>query len=96
MAEDDEEEYNEDEDEDDLDLSGLPAGYMEALEAATEADDYEAELADDGILPDLPYPDEDEINLSPESYPRIAYMAAQGDERALEILRKIEDANGAE
>ena len=53
-------------------------------EAFTAAADYEYELIQKGILPDLDYDGNDF-----EKFPRVEYMAKQGDERALEILEKI-------
>ena len=70
-----------------------PAGYMEAMEAFGDAEEYENELAEEGILPDAPLPGNGLMNLSAEGFPRIALKAEEGDERALKILAKMKAAN---
>lgn len=83
-------------DEKEIDASGLPDGYMEALRAFIAADEYEAELADQDVLPDLPKREgRNQIKSSGgESYPRISYMAQKGDERAIRILQEFDRVNG--
>ena len=49
-----------------------PAGYMEAMEAFGDAEEYENELAEEGILPDAPLPGNGLMSLSAEGFPRIA------------------------
>jgi hypothetical protein len=66
---------------------------MAALEAFGDAEEYENELAEEGILPDAPLPGNGLMNLSAEGFPRIALKAEEGDERALEILAKMKAAN---
>ena len=70
-----------------------PAGYMEAMEAFGDAEEYENELAEEGILPDAPLPGNGLMSLSAEGFPRIALKAEEGDERALKILAKMKAAN---
>lgn len=70
-----------------------PAGYMEAVEAFMEAEEYENELADEGVIPDAPRPGNGVMNLSPEGFPRIALKAEEGDERAIAIIAKMKAAN---
>lgn len=69
---------------------------MAALEAFEEAEEYENELADEGILPDAPRPGNGVMNLSPEGFPRIAQKAEEGDERAIAIIEKMKAANEME
>ena len=73
--------------------SDLPDGFMVALEAFGDAEEYENELAEEGILPDAPLPGNGLMNLSAEGFPRIALKAEEGDERALKILAKMKAAN---
>lgn len=89
-------ERNDDTEDDDDDLDGMPAGYMEAMEAFSEAEEYENELADQGAIPDAPRPGNGAMTLSAEGFPRIALKAEEGDQRAIEILAKMEKANGME
>ena len=84
---------DEDDFDDDEDGSDLPDGYMVALEAFEEAEEYENELADEGVLPDAPRPGNGVMDLSPEGFPRIAQKAEEGDERAIAILEKMKAAN---
>ena len=84
---------DEDDFDDDEDDSDLPDGFMAALEAFEEAEEYENELADEGILPDAPRPGNGVMNLSPEGFPRIAQKAEEGDERAVAIIEKMKAAN---
>ena len=85
---------DDDEAEDDNeDFGGMPAGFMEAMEAFSEAEEYENELADLGVIPDAPRLGNSTMSLSAEGFPRIALKAEEGDERALEILAKIKAAN---
>lgn len=86
------EDFEEEDDEDDSDWTP-PAGYMEAMEAFMEAEEYENELADEGVIPDAPRPGNGVMNLSPEGFPRIALKADEGDERAIAILTKMRKAN---
>ncbi len=84
---------DEDDEDDDEEFGGMPAGFMEAMEAFAEAEEYENELADLGIIPDAPRPGNGTMSLSAEGFPRIALKAEEGDERALEILAKMNAAN---
>lgn len=86
------EDFDEEDDESDGDWTP-PAGYMEAMEAFMEAEEYENELADEGVIPDAPRPGNGVMNLSPEGFPRIALKAEEGDERAIAILTKMRKAN---
>ena len=86
------EDFEEEDDEDGGDWTP-PAGYMEAMEAFMEAEEYENELADEGVIPDAPRPVNGVMNLSPEGFPRIALKADEGDERAIAILTKMRKAN---
>lgn len=70
----------------------MPAGFVEAMEAFSEAEEYENELADLGVIPDAPRLGNGTMSLSAEGFPRIALKAEEGDERALEILAKIKAA----
>lgn len=80
-------------DEDDED-DDLPDGYMLALQAAMEADEYEKELEHDGFMPEAMTQGKNQaFSLSEESYPRISAKAKEGDARAIEILEMIEKAN---
>jgi len=85
----------EDEEDEEEDYSFLPDGYMDALEVLTVAEEYEEDLADEGILPELKkMRGRNEITTSgEESYPRIVYMAKQGDEKSLSILRELKRIN---
>lgn len=76
--------------------SDLPDGFMAALLAFEEAEEYENELADQGVLPDVPRPGNGVMNLSSEGFPRIALKADDGDERAIAILEKMKAANEME
>ena len=87
---------DEDDFDDDEDGSDLPDGFMAALEAFEEAEEYENELADEGVLPDAPRPGNGVMNLSPEGFPRIAQKAEEGDERAIAIIEKMKAANEME
>lgn len=78
---------------DDEDDSELPDGFMAALEAFEEAEEYENELADEGVLPDAPRPGNGVMDLSAEEFPRIAQKAEDGDERAIAIIEKMKAAN---
>ena len=71
-----------------------PAGYMEAMEAFEEAEEYETELAKQGVLPDAPKPGNGVMSLSADGFPRVALKAEEGDERALAIIAKMNAANG--
>ncbi len=64
------------------------------MEAFMEAEEYENELADEGVIPDAPRLGNGVMNLSPEGFPRIALKADEGDERAAAILAKMRKANG--
>ena len=86
------EDFDEEDDESDGDWTP-PAGYMEAMEAFMEAEEYENELADEGVIPDVPRPGNGVMNLSPEGFPRIELKAEEGDERAIAILAKMRKAN---
>ena len=87
---------DEDDFDDEEDGSDLPDGFMAALEAFEEAEEYENELADEGVLPDAPRPGNGVMNLSPEGFPRIAQKAEEGDERAIAIIEKMKAANEME
>lgn len=71
-----------------------PAGYMEAMEAFEEAEEYENELAAQGVLPNAPLPGNGVMSLSADGFPRIALKAEEGDVKALEIIAKMNAANG--
>lgn len=72
----------------------LPDGYMLALQAAMEADEYEKELEHDGFMPEASTQKVNQaVSLSEDSYPRISAKAKEGDSRAIEILKMIEKAN---
>jgi TPR repeat protein len=73
-----------------------PAGYMEAMEAFTEAEEYENELAEQGVLPDAPRPGNGVMKLSTAEFPRIASKAEEGDSRALDIISKMNSATEKE
>ena len=73
-----------------------PAGFMEAMEAFEEAEEYENELAKQGILPDAPKPGNGVMSLSADGFPRVAVKAEEGDEKALAIIAKMNAANGME
>lgn len=88
----DEEDFDDDFEDEESDFD-LPDGFMLAMEAFEEAEEYENELADAGVIPDAPRPGNGVMNLSPEGFPRIAQKAEEGDERALEILAKMKAAN---
>lgn len=90
---DDDEDFDDFEDDEDEDDPELPGGFMAALEAFAEAEAYENELADTGVLPDLPRPGSGVMNLSADGFPRIALRANEGDERALAIIAKMKAAN---
>ena len=64
------------------------------IEVFAEAEEYEYELADEGILPNAPLPDASMSSL--EDFPRIALKAKEGDERAIAIIQKMKEANGLE
>ena len=87
---------DEDDFDDEEDGSDLPDGFMAALEAFEEAEEYENELADEGVIPDAPRPGNGVMNLSPEGFPRIAQKAEEGDERAIAIIEKMKAANEME
>lgn len=87
---------DEDDFDDEEDGSDFPDGFMAALEAFEEAEEYENELADEGVLPDAPRPGNGVMNLSPEGFPRIAQKAEEGDERAIAIIEKMKAANEME
>lgn len=82
--------YDEDDD------SDTPDGFMAALEAFGEAEEYENELADECVLTDAYRPGNDVMNLSTEGFPRIALKAEEGDERAIAIIGKMKAANEME
>lgn len=86
------EDFEEEDGEDDGDWTP-PVGYMEAMEAFMEAEEYENELADEGVILDAPRPVNGVMHLSPEDFPRIALKADEGDERAIAILTKMRKAN---
>ena len=90
---DDDFDFDEEEEEDDSDL---PDGFMAAMEAFMEAEEYENELADAGLIPDAPRPGGGLMQLNAGGFPRIALKAEEGDPRALEILAKMDAANGLE
>lgn len=73
-----------------------PAGFMEAMEAFEEAEEYENELAKQGVLPDAPKPGNGVMSLSADGFPRVALKAEEGDEKALAIIAKMKAANGIE
>ena len=85
-----------DDDEETEDFEGMPAGFMEAMEAFSEAEEYENELADLGVIPDALRPGNGAMSLSAEGFPRVALKAEEGDERALEIIAKMNAANKIE
>ena len=89
---------NEDDDSEDGEedsSSGLPDGYMAAMEAFEKAEEYEQELSDKGILPDAPKPGGlGMMSLAIDAYPRIAFMAEQGDQRAQDIIALMNATNG--
>lgn len=72
--------------------------YMDNFEVFVavfaEAEEYEYELAEEGLLPEAPLPDASVSSL--EGFPRIAMKAEEGDERALAILEKMKAANEME
>ncbi len=93
----DEDDFDDDFDGDfDEDDSETPDGFMAALLAFEEAEEYENELADQGVIPDAPRPGNGVMNLSPEGFPRIALKAEEGDERAIAIIEKMKAANEME
>lgn len=63
------------------------------MEAFMEAEEYENELADEGLIPDAPRHGNGVMDLSPEGFPRIVLKADEGDERAVAILAKMRKAN---
>lgn len=72
----------------------LPDGYMLALQAAMEADEYEKELEHNGfMLEALTHEKNQVFTLSEESYPRISAKAKDGDAKAIKILEMIRKAN---
>ena len=72
----------------------LPDGYMFALRAAMEAEEYEKELKHSGFMPDeLAHEKNKAFSLSEESYPRISAKAKEGDVKAIGILEMIRKAN---
>lgn len=87
------EHWDDDFDENDDDM---PDGFMLALEAFEEAEAYEIELANQGVMPNESLPGNGIMNLSPEGFPRIALKAEEGDERAIVIIEKIKAANEME
>lgn len=87
---------DEDDSDDDEDSSDPIDGYMVALEAFLEAEEYENELADEGVLPDAPRFGNGVTTLSPEEFPRIAQKAEDGDERAIAIIETMKIANEME
>ena len=85
-----------DEESDEDDGWAPPAGFMEAMEAFEEAEEYENELAKQGVLPDAPKPGNGVMSLSADGFPRVALKAEEGDEKALAIIAKMKAANGIE
>lgn len=73
-----------------------PAGFMAAMEAFEEAEEYETELAKQGVLPDAPKPGNGVMSLSADGFPRVALKAEEGDEKALAIIAKMNAANEIE
>ena len=65
-----------------------PEGYMDAMQAFSEADEYEQELYANGFLPEFPAPSDDGI-MGKEQYPRLMRKAADGDERAQRIAKTL-------
>lgn len=79
---------------DDEEDDGLPDGYMLALQAAMEADEYEKELEHGGFMPEVMSQGKNQVfSLSEESYPRISAKAKEGEQRAIKILEMIKKAN---
>ncbi len=67
----------------------LPPGYMEALKAFGEADDYERELYEAGYLPEAGKPGKMKGPVGKKEYPRLERKAAEGDERAKRIYAAL-------
>lgn len=84
----DEEDFDDIGDDDDS-----PSGYMAAMEAFIAAEEYETELADQGLLPDAPRPGNGAMTLSARGFPRIALRAEEGDARAQAIMEQMKAAN---
>jgi len=61
--------------------------------AYEEAETYERELFEQGMLPDAPLPDSESI-LCADTFPRVKQMAAESDARAVDILATIDYATG--
>ena len=59
-----------------------------APDEVTNAWKYEDELDDKGILPDEPHGD-----AAWKDFPRIHYMAEQGDKKAIDVLQGLKDIN---
>lgn len=80
---------------DDESNSGIPDDFMGVfgalVEVFVEAEDYEYELAEEGVLPDAPLPDASISSL--ENFPRIVLKANEGDKKAIAIIEKIKESN---
>lgn len=91
--EDDEDADNELEECDDI------SDFSAVFAAANKAEDYEEELYEQGVLPDVPKSGRNhEVKVS--EYPRVQLKAKEGDERAIEILAALkmayDDVNATE
>lgn len=70
------------------DPEGFSLGMFAVTIARSDAEEYERELAELGLLPHAPMPDS-EAELTAEAFPRVQMKAAEGDARAAEILEMI-------
>lgn len=75
------------------DPEGFSIGMFAVTIAFGDAEEYERELAAQGLLPDAPMPVPEE-ELTVEAFPRVLMKANEGDRRAVEILELIERVNG--
>ena len=70
------------------------ADFEAFIEIFAEAEEYEYELLDEGILPNAPLPDASVSSL--EAFPRIALKFEEGDKRAIAIIEKMKAVNKME
>ncbi len=82
---DESDDINEDEN---IDTSGLPDGYMDALGVFADLEEYEEELASQGMLPDAPVNSNGELE-----FVRVHIKAEAGDEKAIELLARLDAVN---
>ena len=73
----------------DMGGSAFVSDSIAAMFVFNEAEEYELELLKQGILPDAPLPEQAQ-SLSAEVFPRIQLKAADGDDRAANILADID------